>query len=202
MPKIVDHDLRRTEISAAALRVIARGGIRGADLRSVAAEAECSTGVINHYFEDKRALLGGALRYATQSVGARMRKIMSDHDVDGRVFALLEAGMPLDEETSATCRIFYHFASEELSDASSRARLGEYYGMWRVVVSFAIIEEQKAGRFTDVDAEQLAEILVGIAQGLGVQGIFDPRQMTPTVLRERMSQAIARWRDSKIAVLT
>ena len=198
MPKIVDHEQRRIEIAGAVLRVIARSGIRGADLRSVAAEAGCSTGVLNHYFADKQALLSGALHYATENVSVQMRKLMSSKDADHRVLALLEAGMPLDDERAATCRIFYHFAADGLSDPSFRTRLGEYYHWWRVAVSCAIIEDQRSGQFASVDAYELAEILVGIAEGLGVQGIFDPDRMTPTVLRRRISQAIGKWRDSSV----
>ena len=195
MPKIVDHEARRIEIAGAALRVIARHGIRGADLRSVAAEAGCSTGVLNHYFADKQALLSGALHYATENVSAQMRNLMTSRDSEFRVLALLEAGMPLDDERAATCRIFYHFAADGLSDPVFRSHLGEYYYWWRAAVTFAIIEDQRRGQFAGADAHELSEILVGIAEGLGVQGIFDPDRMTPDILRRRMSQAIGKWRD-------
>jgi AcrR family transcriptional regulator len=57
MPKIVDHDVRRAEIAEALWRVVARDGLEGATIRSVAAEAGWSRGIVEHYFQDKEELL-------------------------------------------------------------------------------------------------------------------------------------------------
>ena len=53
MPKIVDWDARRDEILAATWRVIARDGIARATIRAIAREADCSRGILAHYFNDK-----------------------------------------------------------------------------------------------------------------------------------------------------
>jgi AcrR family transcriptional regulator len=192
VPKIVDHDERRRDIAHAVLRVIARDGVRGADLRSVARDAGWSTGVISHYFGDKQGLLVGALREAAQTVGDRMLAISRLGDSSGRVRALLEAGMPLDEERAATCRIFYHFASDGISDPIFRAELATYYAEWRGAVAVAVTDAQASGQFSTSDANELAESLVALAEGLGVQCLFDPQAMPPSRLRARLSNMIAR----------
>ena len=61
MPKIVDWDARRDEILAATWRVIARDGIARATIRAIAREADCSRGILAHYFDDKADILGSAL---------------------------------------------------------------------------------------------------------------------------------------------
>ena len=61
MPKIVDWDARRDEILSATWRVIARDGIAGATIRAIAREANCSRGILAHYFDDKADILGSAL---------------------------------------------------------------------------------------------------------------------------------------------
>lgn len=196
MPKIVDHDERRRDIAHAVLRVIARDGVRGADLRSVARDAGWSTGVISHYFGDKQGLLVGALREAAGSVADRMRAISRLGDAAGHVRALLEAGMPLDEERAATCRIFYHFSSDGVSDPAFRDELATYYALWRDAVAAAIQQAQAAGEFPGFVPSELAESLVGLAEGLGIQGLFDPIAMTPDRLRDRLSGMIKRLQTS------
>lgn len=196
MPKIVDHDERRRDIAHAVLRVIARDGVRGADLRTVARDAGWSTGVISHYFGDKQGLLVGALREAAETVADRMRAISRLGDGAARVRALLEAGMPLDEERAATCRIFYHFSSDGVSDPAFRAELANYYTWWREAVATALEDAQSAGFFPGHDPVELAESLVALAEGLGIQGLFDPDAMPPTRLRERLSGMIARLQSS------
>jgi AcrR family transcriptional regulator len=61
MPKIVDHAARRTEISAAAVSLIAKGGMDAATIREIAQASGYSKGVVEHYFENKEELISGAL---------------------------------------------------------------------------------------------------------------------------------------------
>jgi AcrR family transcriptional regulator len=196
VPKIVDHDERRRDIAHAVLRVIARDGVRGADLRTVARDAGWSTGVISHYFGDKQGLLVGALREAAGTVADRMRAISRMGDCAGRVRALLEAGMPLDEERAATCRIFYHFSSDGVSDPAFRAELANYYAWWRDAVAIAVEEAQRSGLFPGHDPVELAESLVALAEGLGIQSLFDPATMPPDRLRDRLLGMVARLQSS------
>ena len=190
MPKIVDHDERRREIAQAVLRLVAREGVRGASLRSVADEAGCSTGTINHYCGDKQALLLVALREATRVVAERMASIQRLKSGDDRIQALLEAGMPLDDERAATCRIFYHLSAEGITDAELRAELAGYYAEWRRAVRTAVEDVQRNGRFTSFDAVTLADSLVGLAEGLGIQGIFDWGTMHPKRLRRDLADMV------------
>jgi len=190
MPKIVDHDERRREIADAVLRLVAREGVRGASLRSVAEEAGCSTGMIHHYCGDKQALLLVALREATRVVAERMASIQHLKSGDDRIQALLEAGMPLDGERAATCRIFYHLSAEGITDAELGAELAGYYAAWRGALGTAIEDAQRDGRFTAFDAAVLADSLVGLAEGLGIQGMFDPSTMHPERLRRDLAAIV------------
>ena len=73
MPKIVDHEVRRTETAEAFWRVVARQGIEGANIRAVAAEAGWSRGIVEHYFENKEELVLYACRRAIESTLAETR---------------------------------------------------------------------------------------------------------------------------------
>ena len=193
MPKIVNHDERRAHIAAAVLRVIARDGVRGADLRSVAREAGCSTGVIAHYVGDKQALLLGALREAMNHVARAMADVAEGQSGMARLIAILEAGMPLDAERAASCRIFYHFAAEGMNDSRLAAELASYYDWWRHEVADVVENLQADGHFARQDPSALAETLVGLAEGLAIQGVFaaDPAQALR--LGGRLADAIARF---------
>lgn len=191
MPKIVDHDERRAHIAGAVLRVIAREGVKGADLRSVAKEAGCSTGVIAHYVGDKQALLLGALREAMHHVARTMADVAEGQGGMARLIAMLEAGMPLDSERAASCRIFYHFAAEGMNDPALAGELASYYDWWRSEVADVVEALQAVGHFAGQAPSALAETLVGLAEGLAIQGVFaaDPAQSTR--LSGRLAEAIA-----------
>src|SRR5581483_2487534 len=72
MPKIVDSDAKRDELLSATWRVIARDGIAKATIRAIAREANCSRGILAHYFDDKADILGAALVMSHRRVAARM----------------------------------------------------------------------------------------------------------------------------------
>lgn len=192
MPKVVDHDERRKHIAHAVLGVVAREGVRGVTIRHVAEEADWSVGVLSHYFVDKQALLIAALREATAVVAERMYATAAIADPIERIRALLEAGMPLDDERTATCRIFYYFQAEGVVDDDLSAELARNYAAWRGAVRAAVISAQALGRFADLEPGALAESLVGLAEGLGVQGMFDGKAMPPARLRQRLSQTLHR----------
>jgi AcrR family transcriptional regulator len=88
MPKIVDWDARRDEILSATWRVIARDGIARATIRAIAREADCSRGILAHYFDDKADILGSALLLSHRRVVARM---------EARAAGLTGLAVPRDE---------------------------------------------------------------------------------------------------------
>jgi hypothetical protein len=100
--------------------------------------------------------------------------------------------MPLDDERTATCRIFFHFTSEGIIDAEFGAELAGYYAWWRSRVRAAIEHAQLLGDFATFDAAALSESLVALAEGLGVQHMFDPRSMGPERLRFHLATLIER----------
>jgi AcrR family transcriptional regulator len=197
MPKIVDHDERRKHIAHAVLGVVAREGVRGVTIRRVAEEADWSAGVLSHYFEDKQALLVAALRVATETVSDRMFATAVIKDPIDRIRRLLEAGMPLDDERMATCRIFYYFQAEGVVDDDLSAELARNYAAWRGAVRKAVTTAQERGHFAALEPNALSESLVGLAEGLGVQGMFDAKAMPPARLRQRLALMIDHLAASK-----
>ena len=191
MPRMVDHGARRRDIAKAVLRLVAREGVRGVTIRAVAQEAGWSTGIISHFIGDKQALLRAAVQEAAHHIGQVMETSGLLEQSEDRLQALLEAGMPLDGERAATCRIFFYFQAEGIVDPALGAELATYYAWWREQVGLAIVHGQRVGRFAGHDAAELAEQLVALAEGLGVQAMFDRRAMPPVRLRGHIASLIA-----------
>jgi len=189
MPKIVDHDERRREIARAVLRVVARHGVRGVTMRAVAAEAGWSTGVLNHYFENKRALLVGGLREAAREAGRNMSRAATEREGPDRLRAVIEEGMPLDDRREAFCRIFFFFWAEGVVDPKLAAELAAYYDWWRDTIRAAVEHCQADGLFRGLGAALLAELLVAAADGVAVQAMFGKRPLG----RARQRQHVEEW---------
>jgi TetR/AcrR family transcriptional repressor of bet genes len=74
VPKKVDHEERRLEITAALWRIASTRGLDGVSLRDVAAEAGISLGRLQHYFHSKDEMLVFALRQVNQLADQRIRE--------------------------------------------------------------------------------------------------------------------------------
>src|SRR3712207_3911384 len=61
VPRRVDHEERRRELTAALLRIASTRGLRAVSMREVAAEAGVSLRVVQYYFADKRTLMASGL---------------------------------------------------------------------------------------------------------------------------------------------
>ncbi|RTQ92485.1 TetR family transcriptional regulator [Lysinibacillus telephonicus] len=72
MPKIVDHEERKALIAKATWNVIARDGLEGASVRSIAKEANLSLGAVRHYFNTQEELLEFAMQLVEEQVIERI----------------------------------------------------------------------------------------------------------------------------------
>lgn len=185
MPRIVDRDERRREICDVLLDIVAEVGIAGATIRTVADRSGWSTGVIGHYFRDRRDLLLGGMRRAAEIAAEYATNVLSSN-LGGlqAIELLLENLMFIDRRRLALNRIFLFFYAEALRDDDLRVELESYLLDWRKAVARAIHRAQDSGDLPkDLDPKQVAQDLVGMTDGLSVHAMLDPEIMTR--VRER-----------------
>jgi len=116
LPKIVDWEARKDEILEATWRVIARDGLAQTTVRAIAREANCSQGILSHYFDDKMDILASALLLSHRRVRDRTeKKVAGRSGLEALRIALLEA-LPLDAERELEARIEVSFWGRLLSD--------------------------------------------------------------------------------------
>lgn len=72
MPRLADHEQRRTQIIDALLRIAADRGLHAATMRTVAAEAGVTVSTVQYYFHSKEQLLFAALQQLSEAVGRRV----------------------------------------------------------------------------------------------------------------------------------
>ena len=174
MPKTVDVDERRQEITDAAARLIARAGIGAATMREVAAEAGWTTGSITHYFTDKRELL---LRTLQASLASR-RGGRVGRAADGPAKALravLADALPLDEPSRRHWMVTVAFCAQAAGDPEMAQVQRDAYRDFRALVAKLIIRCEHAGALVVPHGPQrMAEELIAFTDGIALQALFDP----------------------------
>lgn len=190
MPKVVDHQQRRREISEALLDLVAEGGTNAVTFRAVAKRSGWSTGVLGHYFTNRDDLLLGGLRRAGEISAERQRSIGRTMVGRQAVEAILEEELPLDNRRLALTRIFVFFYGEAAVDETVMAEIDGYLTAWRRQTAKAVRAAQELGDIDPaLDADEVAADLVAFADGLSIHVIFNPVLMD----RLRASSPIRTW---------
>ena len=170
MPKVVDHDARRREITGALWRLAAREGLEAASLASVAAEAGVSKGRVQHYFASRDELLAFAASALRERLGARVRAKVAAAGEDPRavVRALLAGLLPLDEEGRADALVGSAFLVRAIADPAARAQLrtGEEEILAALTDGLAALPGVRDPR---AEAEVLHALVGGLADSLLVE---------------------------------
>jgi AcrR family transcriptional regulator len=175
VPKIVDWDVRRDEILLATWRVIARDGLDRTTVRAIAREADCSQGILAHYFDDKDDILAKALVMSHRRV--RERTAAKTADVRGLAalrVAMLEA-LPLDDERAVEAQIEVSFWGRMLAnDELVELQRGEVETL-RNRLRGHLEEARKLGELRpDLDIDVAVHELMVLNDGLSVQFVHDP----------------------------
>lgn len=174
MPKAVDHDQRRRHVIAAARRVLARTGLAGLTMRSIAAEAGCTTGLVTHYFTGKRELVSEAMADTAQAQADRARA----HFTGSRAAAVdvLAELLPLDSQRADETRVWLAFYAEAVGDPGLLAQHQRHYAWWRATLAEGL---EDIGVEAD-RIEAMVRRLVIELNGLAVQGVLDADYWTPS----------------------
>lgn len=174
MPKIVDVEARRAELTEAAARLIARSGIEAATMREVAAEAGLTTGALTHYFADKHELL----RTTFEASLARRRSLRPpavDASPLSLLLASLEGALPLDDDRRLHWLVTIACCSQATGDPDlALAQTRAYEEFVGYVAGLArACGLARRGAADDV-ARDVAATLIAVADGIAVQALFHP----------------------------
>jgi len=193
MPRVVDVEARRRELSDALWRIVRREGIGGVTVRAVAAEAGVSAGMVQHYFRTQDELIEFAMYQALQQMAERVRQVdLSEPDLESAM-AALEAVLPLDEQRRAEAQVWLAM----LSRRHARPSLGQQGTMvddaLREGIRVGLEGLVRAGLVDDGrDLEVEVVRLHALIDGLSVHGLGDPPWLGPDEIRAAL---LAHLRD-------
>jgi AcrR family transcriptional regulator len=190
MPKIVDWDERRDEILSATWRVIARDGIAGATIRAIAREANCSRGILAHYFDDKADILGSALVMSHRRVADRMAaRAAGLTGLDALRVVMLEA-LPLDEQRDLEAQIEISFWGRALGNPALRTLQHAEFDRFADRLRDYLAEAEKNGELRHgVDIALAAHQLLVLIDGLSAERALYPDRVSPD-RQQRMLDAL------------
>jgi len=195
MPKIVDWDERRDEILSATGRVIARDGIAGATIRAIAKEANCSRGILGHYFDDKADILGSVLVHSHRRVGARMTQASAGQTGLEALRAVMLEALPLDERRDLEAQIEISFWGRALGNARLRELQHSEVDRLCARLRGHLNEAAQQGELgPGCDPDLATHQLLVLIDGLSAQRVLYPDRVTPERQLEMLDRLLSSFR--------
>lgn len=181
-----NHEARRHDVSEAVWRVLVKDGFVGLRLRAVAEEMQASTGLLTHYFPNKRALLRHALEVLEQRTQKRGRRAAPTDGTPppAEGLAMLRAVvldmLPLTPDSTTSNRIWVGAWDAALTDPESAADHARRYERSRQRLGQHIAAAQLTGELPNTsDPQHVAATVHAFVLGLVVQALFAPEQFPP-----------------------
>src|SRR4051812_1041232 len=123
MPKQVDHDVRRRQMTDAVCRITTKGGLTAATFREVAAEAGVSVRLVQYYFGSKDELMLATQRDVAARATTRLRALLRAADPPRvQLRKILRSFIPTDEESRENMLMFVALHTASLVDRSLARR--------------------------------------------------------------------------------
>ncbi|APU16111.1 MULTISPECIES: TetR/AcrR family transcriptional regulator [Actinoalloteichus] len=120
MARTADTEARRRQVAEALLRVIARDGLAGAKLASVAAEAGVSIGLVQSYFRSKDELLRFGIEHMCTRALERIAETPHGQTVRETLLSVMDTLLPLDEDRRHELAVWLAFLPTTLIDPEMR----------------------------------------------------------------------------------
>ncbi|MET9492490.1 TetR/AcrR family transcriptional regulator [Nocardia sp. NPDC006630] len=176
MPRLVDHEVRRREITDAVRRVIVGGGLEAVTFQTVASEAGISVRLVQYYFGTKSEFLLATHRSVMADAGARFMQRWTALGADATpreaIRAVLTELLPLDSQRREEAIVLGAFGTAAITGQGITAE--ETFAAPRALATIvtdqlrrAQVADASAHRIhPDLDADLVLMAIGGLAQGM------------------------------------
>lgn len=183
MPKVVDHQQRRREIADAVSRIAGDRGLRGVSFREVAAEADVSVSLVQHYFGSKENLLVTTLEIQSalfaDLIIDRLADLGAEEGSVKRLRAIVTSFIPTDDQSRAAMVLYHAFAGAALTDPKLRqADAFRNAESLKAAMALELALAQESGEHSpDFDPATEATAILSLVLGLSLATLLE--QTTP-----------------------
>ena len=190
----------RTAILAAAARTIATHGVRGLRVEEVAAEAGVSAPLLYYHFHSRSGLVKAALEAASEeapSTALRGGSVPAGVSGYEALEAALLGELGDDPHVRHNAVVWGEVSASAVFDPDLRDDVARVTRTWRDEVAEGIRAGIADGSIKDVDAQETAEVLITLVDGLCARWLAgtierdNARELLTAELRKRLKAGYA-----------
>ncbi len=165
---------RRRSLLKAAVKVISKRGLTGVTINSIAAEAECSYGVVAFHFQSKEGIIFAALDHTAAEYEAFLARLnASVRSPAERIRHMIDTDFSRKAAGQDSIALWLAFWAEGARVPSFRKRCAALRVQYNEAVT-ADVSELAALRGLTVQAEQIAVTLNAMISGLWIENLLLP----------------------------
>ena len=193
MAKIVDVEEKRADIIAAAWRVGSEQGLEVATMRTIAAEAGYTTGMVTHYFANKNEILEALVEEVARRAEQRLIAAQKSQPGLAGLRSLLYNSLPLDRARAGEWRIFLALWNRSVTGGELTLAWSRRERAWMSLLREAINDAIDFGDLPpDAARDDEVETLSALIYGLSVRALMSADKLGPRKLGATIDEYIAR----------
>ncbi|HXS45667.1 MAG TPA: TetR family transcriptional regulator C-terminal domain-containing protein [Solirubrobacteraceae bacterium] len=167
----------RTELLAAARRVVRREGFSGATVGEITREAGASVGLLNYYFGSKDEALAQAFEEIARGELEELEEIARRPDPPAeRLAAYLDSSDWGDRDS---WMLWIDAWADAARVGALRRTLAHFARGWRSALAEVLEDGALRGAWDCPDPAESAAIVVAAIDGIGLQAMLHPGEVTP-----------------------
>jgi len=140
---------------------------------------------VHYYFETKKEVITAAFEFnLVDSLARRQELLHSGKDSMAVLHDLVESYLPNDELSVRAWKVWLALWAEGSRDPVLQEINDRLYGQWRDVVADVITSAQEQGLARAGEPVALANMLIGMLDGLAVQVVLKSPNMTLALMRQ------------------
>ncbi|MBL3687551.1 TetR/AcrR family transcriptional regulator [Leucobacter zeae] len=195
MPKVIDHDQRRSDIVDVTWELIVEGGIEAATMREIAARAGFANGALKHYFTGKDQIIKGAYERSLHGLGERLTEQVAGMRGIEALETSMRFTLPIDDGDATAARVLLSFWERCAFSPELDHGYSEHLDSWKAMYRAYLLQGREDGDIvTPTPDAQLVDEIVMMNIGATVIRVVSPEHVNFDVLEAQVTDFVARLR--------
>ena len=184
-------NLRRSQLTRAAYKVVAQKGYNDFTIKDIAVEAGLSTGLVHYYFKNKEDLLFKLLKEMNTNLRDGLKKTLTElTDPKDKLVAFCDEAFDLVDKEKAYFYVLIDFWAQINHDKQIRQANGKLFQSYRDEIAAILKEGLAKDVFAVEDVKMTSVMVISLIQGTIIQYIIDQGAFDYREIKEKIKEQI------------
>jgi len=173
---------------------VAEKGFSKATTREIAKAADCSLGMLHHYFKNKEQMIRESMDYTIAAYKTDFAQMMSEHNTaEDQLKAFINSMIELDGFDMAWFKIFHEFRSSAKVDPEYVEIILKYHNQDKVCIGDILKRGFDSGEFKSKPLNSTINMILGSAYGIVDLWLVAPESVSLKAMGEQFLEMVIEY---------